>query len=372
MKGTIMRRMLTGLILAMAMTGTNGNALHAETQITGSLEVVADVPLEQTEGLETEYGTITTSEGLRLRSIVTRPEGTNGRLPAIFLTQWVSCDTIVFPEGRDTQLRLLAQQSGMAMIRIERAGTGDSEGPGCDKLDYDTEVRHYREALVQTKQHPWVDPQRVVILGSSLGSTIAPLVAQNNNVAGVMVQGGGAVTYLERMIYFERLYVERSGVVKPEDIHPEMLQRMAFLQYYLIGQKTPDEVVSDHPELAGVWQKIRGTDPENHYGRPFAWHWQAAEKNFLATWLSLDVPIMVVFGEYEQFESRHGHRMIVDMINRKTPGAAQWLEIAKADHGLTLYPDPYSAYTYENGATAHQLYVAPVSKWLRRVTGLAK
>ncbi|GAB5482059.1 MAG: alpha/beta hydrolase [Parasphingorhabdus sp.] len=368
----MMRRMLTGLILAVAMAGANPDSLKAETRVTGDLPVTSDLALEQTDGLETEYGVITTSEGLRLRSVVTRPEGATGPLPAIFVTQWVSCDSIIFPEGRDTQLRLLARQSGMVMIRIERSGTGDSEGPGCDRLDYDTEVRHYREALVQAKQHPWVDPQRVAVLGSSLGSTTAPLVAQNNNVAGVIVQGGGAVTYLERMIHFERLYVERSGAVKPEDIHPEILQRISFLQHYLIGQKTPDQVASDHPELAGVWQKIRGTDPENHYGRPFAWHWQAAEKNFLAAWLSLDAPVMVVFGEYEQFESRHGHRMIVDTINRKSPGAAQWLEIKQADHGLALYPDAYSAYAYENGATAHQLYVAPVSQWLRRVVGLSK
>ncbi len=367
-----MRRFLTGLILAAAMAGANVSDLNAETRVTGGLAVAPDVTLEQTEGLETEYGTVSMGEGLRLRSILTRPDGTTGPLPAIFVTQWVSCDSVIFPDGRDTQLRLLAQQSEMVMIRIERAGTGDSEGPGCDKLDYNTEVRHYREALVQAKQHPWVDPQRVIVLGSSLGSTTAPLVAQDNDVAGVIVQGGGAVTYLERMIHFERLYVERSGAVKPEDIHPEMIQRIAFLQHYLIDQKTPGEVASDHPELAGVWGRIRGTGAENHYGRPFAWHWQAAEQNFLAAWLSLDVPVMVVFGEYEQFESRHGHRMIVDMINRKSPGAAQWLEIKQADHGLQLYPDAVSAYAYDNAATAHQLYVAPVSKWLRRVAGLRK
>ncbi|QTD55389.1 alpha/beta hydrolase [Parasphingorhabdus cellanae] len=364
-----MRQILTGLVLAMAMAGLNGNPIYAQTRVTGGLETASDGPLEQTKGLETEYGTITTQEGLRLRSILTRPEGTSERLPVIFVTQWVSCDTIVFPGERDTQLRLLAQQSGMVMIRIERSGTGDSEGAGCDKLDYDTEVRHYREALVQAKQHPWVNPQRVVILGSSLGSTTAPLVAQNNDVAGVVVQGGGAVTYLERMINFERLYVERSGAVKPENIHPEMLQRIAFLQHYLIGQKTPDEVVSDNPELAGIWQKIRGTNADDHYGRPFAWHWQAAEKNFLAAWLSLDVPVLVVFGEYEQFETRHGHRMIVDMINRRSHAQAEWLEIKQADHGLALYPDKYAAYAYQNRATAHQLYVAPVSQWLSRVVG---
>ncbi len=104
-----MRRILTGLILAVAMTGANVDALNAETRVTGDLALASDVTLEQTEGLQTEYGTVSTREGLRLRSVLTRPEGTTGRLPAIFVTQWVSCDSVIFPEGRDTQLRLLAQ-----------------------------------------------------------------------------------------------------------------------------------------------------------------------------------------------------------------------------------------------------------------------
>ncbi|MEP6340273.1 CocE/NonD family hydrolase, partial [Parasphingorhabdus sp.] len=184
-----MRIMLTGLALLFSQT-----AAHSETRLNGDLPVKAAVALESTEGLETEYGMIRTSEGLRLRSFVTRPQGTSERLPAIFVTQWVSCGSMRFSDARDSQLKLLARQSGMVMIRIDRSGSGDSEGLGCDKLDYDTEVRHYREALVQVKQHPWVDPDRVVILGSSLGSTTAPLVAEGNNVAGVVVQGGGAVT----------------------------------------------------------------------------------------------------------------------------------------------------------------------------------
>lgn len=360
-----MRLLLVSLALLLSST-----VAHSETRVTGDLLVRGDAGPEATEGLETEYGNVRTSEGLRLRSYVTRPEGTSGPLPAVFVTQWVSCGSMRFPDDRDTQLKLLARQSGLVMIRIDRAGSGDSEGPGCDQLDYNTEVRHYREALVQMKRHPWVDPDRVIILGSSLGSTTAPLVAQGNAVAGVVVQGGGAVTYMERMIGFERHYVERSGNVQPENIHPEMVKRMAFLHHYLGQKKTPAEIGQEHPELADVWQNIRGTQETTHYGRPFAWHQQAADRNFLAAWLSLDAPVMVIFGEYEQFETRHGHRMIVDMINRKTLGQAEWLEIDQADHSLWIYPDTYAAYADENGTRANPLYVTPVSRWLRRVVGM--
>src|SRR5690349_22103231 len=61
------------------------------------------------------------------------------------------------------------------------SGTGDSEGPGCDRLDYDTEVRHYREAFDQLARHPWIDPGRIVIFGSSLGSITAPFIAEGKD-----------------------------------------------------------------------------------------------------------------------------------------------------------------------------------------------
>ena len=91
------------------------------------------------------------------------------------------------------------------MVRVDRAGSGDSEGPACHELDYDTELAHYRSALDATlARHDWLYRDRVVVYGSSLGATLAPLVSQGRKVAGVMVQGGGAVTYLERLIAFDK------------------------------------------------------------------------------------------------------------------------------------------------------------------------
>ena len=91
----------------------------------------------------------------------------------------------------------------------------------------------------RSRSHPWVDPDRIIIYGSSLGSTTAPLVAQGKKVAGIAVQGGGAVTYLERMINFDRLYLERSGKYRPDQIHEEMIRRIPFHVEYLVNRKTP-------------------------------------------------------------------------------------------------------------------------------------
>ena len=101
------------------------------TRLTGDLPRKEARPLEATPGLETEYGAVRVSDGYRLRTIVTRPVGAPGKLPAIFLAQAVSCGSLELPQESQSTLRQLPLRSGYAFIRVERAGTGDSEGPAC-------------------------------------------------------------------------------------------------------------------------------------------------------------------------------------------------------------------------------------------------
>lgn len=342
---------------------------HAQsTRLTGDLPRKEARPLETTPGLETEYGAVRVSDGYRLRTIVTRPAGARGKLPAIFLAQAVSCGSLELPPESQSTLRQLPLRSGYAFLRVERAGTGDSEGPACPELDYDTEVRHYREAFDQLARHAWVDPSRIVIFGSSLGSTTAPLIAQGKKVAGIFVQGGGALTYLERMIHFDRFYFERSGKFAPSEVRDRVLKSIRFNQEYLLGRKTPEQVARDNPDLAGVWESMRGTaEAPPHYGRPYAWHWQAADKDFLAAWAKVEAPVLVLYGQYDQFEPRHSHEMIADAVNALRPGTATFVEMPRIDHSLSAYPSAYAAYREEGGTLNRDALIVPVLDWLKKL-----
>ena len=356
------------IMIACALLASSVSAL-AQSRLVGDLPRKDGKSLEYLPGVETEYGQVSTSVGARLRTIVTRPAGASSKLPAIFHTQAVSCGSLEpLPADRLTVLGGLAQRSGMVLIRVERAGTGDSEGPACSALDYDTEVRHYREAFDQLTRHPWVDPNRMVIYGSSLGSTTAPLVAQGKKIAGIVIQGGGALTYLERMIAFDRRYLERSGRYRPEQIHDEMVRRIAFHQLYLMGGKTPEQIAAEYPQLASVWQSIRGgAEASPHYGRPYAWHQQAARKNFLGAWAKIAAPIFVAYAEYDQFEPLASHRVIVDTVNRLRPGTARLVELKGLDHSVWRYPDAIAAYREEGGKRAPEALLEPMLAWLREV-----
>jgi pimeloyl-ACP methyl ester carboxylesterase len=367
---------ITGFDLLGRVDG--GVVLDLETVRDGKARTIsympAPLPLENVPGLESLYGSVKTPDGATLRTIITRPEGATGPLPAIFFTQWVSCGSIEFIRGGLSReiLKQLALKSGASLLRVERAGTGDSEGPACHQLDYDTEVAHYRSAFEQIiKTNPLIDPDRVVIYGSSLGSTVAPLVAAGHTVAGIMVQGGGAVTYLERMINFDRQNLERTGVA-PEEVQARMLRQIQFNVEYLAKGRNPDQIAQDSPEMATAKAGILGMEGGLHYGRPYAWHQQAAQKNFLAAWSAVTAPVLVLFGEFDQWEGRHGHELIADVVNRQHPGNATFISLPHMDHEGDVYDNIIDAYTWTNPISgppdrAHFLLTGPMLRWLKDV-----
>lgn len=344
----------------------------AEVFVSGDLPRRGDRPFESVEGVDSHYGVHETADGARLRTIVTVPSGAAGPLPAIYFTQWVSCGSIEIGGSVSSRiLEALARDSGRALVRVERAGTGDSTGPACSELDYDTELAHYRSAYLALGDSPLVDDGDVVVYGSSLGSTTAPLLAaalleQGVGITGLMVQGGGALTYLERMIRFDRRYLERKADATPGAIHEEMQDRVRFQLAYLADRRHPDEVAKDSPAMAEVRQDILGMGAEDHYGRPFAWHQQAARHDFLAAWLTVARPTLVIYGEFDQYESRHGHRLIAEALNRAQPGLADYVELPHTGHSNRIYPDVLAAYQGRDGVAAPMVISRVMLDWLAR------
>ncbi|MBT8471086.1 MAG: hypothetical protein KJN99_00680 [Marinicaulis sp.] len=355
------------------ITPTIAKAQGGEGIIVAGLERPADRPLERIVGFSSYYGVVETRDGAKLRTIVTTPDGTHGPLRPILFTQWVSCGTIEFRNAENI-LATLAKESGLALIRVERASDGDSIGATCGTLDYDTEVAHYIEAFAAVLADSRIDPSEIFIYGSSLGSTTAPLVGKELqdmgfDIAGVAVQGGGAETYYERMLTFDRHYLERRpDDVAPEDIHSEMISRARFHYEYLINDRHPDDIASDSAAMANVRDDILGLGETEHYGRPFAWHQQAAKKNFLAAWAAIDAPVMVIFNEFDQFEAEYGHKVIVEMVNRLRPETATLIVQENIGHSNFRYQDIVSAYPRKGGETAWAQTAKILVDWFKSLS----
>lgn len=337
----------------------------------GDLPRLNDKPVENVSGIDTIYGSVEVESDMRLRTLISRPKGVNKPMHPLLFTQWVSCGSIELKEGSGGKLGMLARESGLALIRVDRAGAGDSQGPSCDKLDYDTEVKHYISAFEQLLKDKRIDPSKVYLLGESLGSTTAPLVASSlqskgYNIEAVIVQGGGALTHLERMISFDRLYLERRPNSIPRDqIHTQMNERIVFQTEYLAKGRNPNEIAKDSSAMLAIRNDVRGLEADNHYGRPFAWHQQAAQRNFLSAWESLNAKVLVVFNEFDQFETRHGHELIVNTVNRTSPNTAKLVVQKGLGHSSWRYNTAEDAYADKGGTSATLTTGKVMVEWLK-------
>jgi pimeloyl-ACP methyl ester carboxylesterase len=336
-------------------------------RLVGDLPRAGNRPLESLPGVETEYSDLRVADGVRLRTIVTRPHGAQGPLPAVLFVQWLSCDSIeIRPDARDgwsALLRQLITGSGVLWQRVDKAGVGDSEGPACSALDYETELAHHRAAFRQLLSRPDVDPERVVIFGASMGSNFAPLIAADQNVAGVVVWGGGTTTWYERMLRFERNALEL-GDTDPASLAAEVSARAVFFTRYLLEGQSPATIASRDPEFKDVWSKLVGTSGDTHYGRPVEFHQQAQQQNWAGAWARVRSPVLVLYGEFDWYESRDAAALIVDIVNRKHPGAATLRVMPGLDHHFMRYATRRDAFKESGGVVAAEPAVEAILAWL--------
>ena len=358
---------LFSLFIFVALSAASASA---ESTVSGDLPRAGDAPLEVIDGLDSHYGVLETRDGSRLRTVLTRPSGSRGRLPAILFVQWLSCDSIELPasqtDGWSRMLRRVARDSGAVMMRTEKAGVGDSAGGSCAELDYETELDHHRDALAALRRSEQVDPERIVIFGASMGGNMAPLMAEGQDVAGIMIWGGGAHTWFERTLGFERRAKELEGMPAAElDRYLKRLVR--FLKGYLLDSRAPEVIVEGEPELEAVWAQIVGTGEGTHYGRPLAFHQQAQAQNWPAAWAAVQAPVLVVYGEYDWFESADAHRLVADLVNRNRAGQGQYVVIPATDHHFMRYPDRLAAFREEGGTVNADAAAGEMLRWLREV-----
>jgi dienelactone hydrolase len=325
---------------------------------------------ESHPGLKTEYGELLPGDGARLRTIVTKPERATGRLPAVLFVQWLSCDSIELrpnaQDGWSVMIRRLISESGMLWQRTDKSGVGESTGTPCAQLDYATELAHHRAALRQLQARPDVDPRRIVVFGASMGSNYAPLVAADQDVAGVVVWGGGATTWFERMLRFERNALEL-GDTDPQALASEVNARAAYFARYLLKGESPAAIAASDPQLGEVWKRIVGTSDTGHYGRPFAFHQQAQRQNWAGAWARVRAPVLVLYGEYDWFESHDAAQLISTIVNDRKPGSATFRELPQTDHHFARYASRRDAFREKEGKENAAPAVRAILSWLAQI-----
>src|SRR5437016_3918575 len=113
-------------------------------------------PRESYPNVDVIYDSVTSPDGKRLRTIITKPHDSTRKLPVIFVAGWLSCDSIEAPpdtkDATGLVFRGLAQLPGFCLFRIDKQGVGDSEGV-CAENDFASELAGLRAAFRALKNY---------------------------------------------------------------------------------------------------------------------------------------------------------------------------------------------------------------------------
>jgi pimeloyl-ACP methyl ester carboxylesterase len=322
-----MRTTFPGCILALTMMVSSAAAQESY----GGLARRGNLPLEKIPGTEVVYDSVP-SGGHKLRRIVTYPTNVSGKLPAVFMVGWLSCDSTEQPRGTEDGfvelIHEIAERSGFITVRIDKPGIGDSEGD-CSQTDFATELAGYQDGFRSLASLDRVDPQRIFIIGFSNGGGFAPLVPGDAPVRGYLAFSGWVKTWYEHMLEHERRRLARAGDAAGE-INRKMRLFSRFYDLYLNQGMTPGEIIAAHQEMKEIWYD----QPDHQYGRPAKYYQQLQQLNLEAAWDKVNAPVLAGHGEDDWIMSRDDVVQIAEIVNKNDPGSATYVDVPKSNHDL--------------------------------------
>ncbi|MFO0613324.1 MAG: alpha/beta hydrolase [Polyangiaceae bacterium] len=326
----------------------------------------APKPLEVHDGCDVVYDAIE-HDGARLRRIVTVPRDARAPRPWMLYVQGHGAASVDAGGTPDRPLAALAAafaRRGVAFVRVERSGMGDSEGPALRELDLTAEASLYASAFDATARRPGLDPEGAFLFGHSLGAVIAgALVAERRaHARGMIVYGGGAKTWTE---YFDescRRQWSLAGVpLVDQDSALRKLQRFHALA--IVAQLPLEEVRRRMPEIADE-PSLFGLDERGGMrGRPLR-YWQELEQVPIPAHLAAArIPVLAAWGSSDWLAFRDDHELVAACVNEGAPGRGTFAEIPRADHGFADRASEAGAFGAKDPGTLSEALATTLADW---------
>jgi pimeloyl-ACP methyl ester carboxylesterase len=296
---------------------------------------LAQPPDENDPAVTTRYGGITVDGSLR-RVLVTIPKEARAPLPGVLLIGGIGCFSVdVAGDPQDPYLRLAhdLSRAGFVTMRVEKSGVGDSQGPPCRTVDFAGEEHSYAVALNALRADPAVNPKHIYIFGHSIGTIVAPRLAQRERVAGIVVAEAVGRDWFEYELRNTRRQVELGGATASA-ADAAMMDKYRCMYRLLVANESEERIEVEQPSC----KEHNGVYPVDA-----AYIRQVAALNVIEPWSRLDVPVLAIYGASDFVTERDDHVRIVAVVNAAHPGAATFDEIAGMDHLLYRASSPKAA-----------------------------
>lgn len=323
-------------------------------------------PMQKEAGLTVVYDQVL-SLGKRIRVMATHPEG-KGPFPTIFLIGGIGAysldaDYAGMPYGNV----IVPLAKKYAVVRIDKPGQGDSEGPAYSDLLFDVELDAYRQALKLAKTLDFVDKDRIAIFGHSMGGAFGPLVAAEEPVAGLAVNGTMGKTWLEYMLENTRRQSLLGGATTSQ-VDTEMRELAPVFHYMFSEGLSPAEIKTKHPNLAKSVDAVI-PDGKTYSGVGLTFFQQLATKNLMEAYAKSNAQVAVIYCENDFLSGKEDHTMIVDGINKQKPGRAEYIQVPESDHGFSKTCSPRDSLENwgKGGRPFNPNIIDLLGKWLEKV-----
>lgn len=313
--------------------------------------------------IDVRRGEARSDKGYVVRTYTSRPAGVAGRLPLVVFIPWLSCDAVeTAPTPHDGWSRMLHQVMGQArvqLVRIEKPGVDGAAGPPCSKTDLDDDMAAFRAGIRAALADPGADPKRLYLFGGSVGGALAPVLAQEFDVRGIVVTGGFTRTWLEHMLAIERRRLTLSGR-SPADVNAGMKVYGAFYDRVLNGGLTPEQAIAGHPE----WKRWWDDAPGGQYGRPMRYYQQLQALDVEGAWQRVAVPTLIVQGEYDWIMGTGESDRAAAIVAARDPSLVTYVVRRGMNHHFETFPDAAAAFR-EKGGTYDEGAAAAIVAWLQ-------
>lgn len=299
--------------------------------------------------IDTIYDQITSDYGIKQRVIVTVPKNKEPKQAAMVVLQGLSCSSIEQIPGRKSAfVRLLTdliQKSNRVVLRIEKPGMGDSEG-NCSETDFLTELNGYESAIRWFMAQDYVDPKKVVVYGNSMGSALAPYVANKFNLAGVISDGTYVRSWFEHMLEIERRLLAFKGHNQKEISRKMNTEYIPLYYGMLIKKQSYQQVIHDYPALADA--NYHGA--AHMYGRPMTFYHQLQDFDVAGEWQKLKVPARIRWGTNDWIMGEADNDMIIEILGEAGHQDHELYKQPGLDHWQALHKQPIDSFQGDKGS----------------------
>jgi pimeloyl-ACP methyl ester carboxylesterase len=376
--------------LIRAMRGVSGGAeLEIRFQRQGESQSTStrakEWPREpENEAYRVEYGSLP-SKGGRLRTITLVPKtpaAVGSKHPAMLIIQGLGAVSLDNPKPGEAIdqptgmgcYRTIADaiaNDGYIVMRVDKAGCGDSQGDA-SKLDFDTELDGYRQALAALRNRDDVDSGRLFVFGHSMGGVYGPMLAAEKPVRGVAVYGTLVKPWVEYLAENSRRQTLLAGA-SPADY--DRLSRLLekFNHEYLVNNKSPEQVLTEHSELSDVRGEL-SFQGDLIFGRHYSFFQQLQEVNLPEQWANLDAHVLALWGTADFVSGRDDHELIASIANSKAEGKGKFVAVPQSDHGFGRAGSAEEALEAMSAGSGQAsrfnlAVIEPLRGWLRTVAG---